>query len=353
MKNKILHIAGCDKFIPPFIEFIKQNFEFNDHQFLLTNGMAEHELKNVANVILSKRSIIGRLKHYAQAIIKMHQAKIVILHGLFDLRLVLILFFMPWLLKKCYWVMWGGDLYVYQLGECNWQWKLREFFRRPVIKSMGFFTTTVPGDYLLAKEWYGTKAKWIHNLMYPSHLYRISDTISCKSDKDRDIFIQIGNSADPSNNHLEIIDKLEQYKNNNIKVFCPLSYGSEVHKEKVISYGKKVLGDKFHPMVDYMSFEEYNAYMACIDIAIFNHDRQQAMGNAIGLLSLGKKVVLKKTVTPFSFFEEIGLIIYSIDDANLLDKLDADISINNIRKMKDYFHAERLKSNWNDVFYGS
>ena len=100
MSKKILHIANSDKFIPPFIEFVKEHFEFSEHEFLLTGGMAQDQLKPHANVQLSKRTILGRRKHYTQAVIKMHQAQKVILHGLFDIKLVYILFFMPWLLKN-------------------------------------------------------------------------------------------------------------------------------------------------------------------------------------------------------------------------------------------------------------
>lgn len=351
MARKIIHISGCDKFIPPFIELIKENFNFEEHEFLLTGGMAEEELIKSKNVHLAKKGKLARLKHCFNALIKMHQADKVILHGLFDIYFVIILFFTPWLLKKCYWVMWGGDLYVYQLGERNWKWKVREFFRRPVIKNMGYFTTTVPGDFVLAQKWYGTKAKWIHNLMYPSHLCRDTGKTSCKKEKNNNIFIQIGNSADPTNNHIEVIDKLEKYKNENIRVYCPLSYGSEAHKQSVIAYGKSILGDKFIPITEFMSFDDYNLYMACIDIAIFNHDRQQAMGNTIGLLSLGKKVVMKPTVTPFNFFTEIvDINIYTIDDASLLEPLSGKESLSNTYKIKDYFNKERLIENWMEVF---
>ncbi len=135
--------------------------------------------------------------------------------------------------------MWGGDLYVYQLGERNWKWRFRELFRRPVIRRMAYFSTTVPGDYELVKKWYSTNSKFIHNLMYQSHLYRDSNQIECKLDKGQNVFIQIGNSADPSNNHFEIIEKISKFKDRNIKVLCPLSYGSVEHREAVISFGKK------------------------------------------------------------------------------------------------------------------
>ena len=57
-------------------------------------------------------------------------------------------------------------------------------------------------------------------------------------------------------------------------------------------------------MTDLMSFDDYNKYLASIDIAIFHHDRQQAMGNVIGLISLGKKVVLKDSISSYEFFTD-------------------------------------------------
>ena len=90
MATKVLHVASCDKFIPPFVEFVKENFDFTQHEFLITNGMASKELKITPNVHLSNRS----MQYYWQAMIKMHQAKKVILHGLFDIKLVCLLFFL-------------------------------------------------------------------------------------------------------------------------------------------------------------------------------------------------------------------------------------------------------------------
>ena len=41
---------------------------------------------------------------------------------------------------------------------------------------------------------------------------------------------------------------------------------------------------KFKPLVDFMPFDEYLNLLAKVDIAIFNHKRQQAMGNTTILL---------------------------------------------------------------------
>ena len=234
--KKILHIADCDKFIPPYIDFVNSHFDSTKHEFMLTGGMSSGELDYCANVNLIGRSKLSKLKYFFSLIIKMHQANQVILHGLFNIKIVQILFFSPWLLKKCYWVIWGGDLYTYQLDKRNWQWKVKEFFRRPVIKNMGSLVTYIRGDVTLAREWYGAQGEYQECLMYTSNLYK---EYKIPKHKNATLNIQVGNSADPSNNHIEALEKLLPFKNDNICIFVPLSYGSKEHTLQVIKQGKE------------------------------------------------------------------------------------------------------------------
>ena len=134
MSIKILHVGTCDKFIPPFIQFIKDNFKFEDHEFMLARGMAEDQLIDSSNITLAGKSRLSRINYYKQVAIEMHRADKIIIHSFLDFRLVQILFFSPWLLKKCYWIIWGIDLYTYKLHRHSENWERREFFRRPVIK---------------------------------------------------------------------------------------------------------------------------------------------------------------------------------------------------------------------------
>ena len=337
MTQKILHLGPCDKFIPPFIEFIKDNFDFNDHLFLLTNSMSENEVVNHSNVKLSGKGKLSKVKHYALLIKEMNQADKIILHSLFDIKIVQILFFSPWLLKKCHWVIWGGDLYSYQLGKRNKSWYKNEFFRRPVIKNMGHLVTYIKGDVELAREWYGAKGEYHECLMYLSNTYKVLDVPSIQSDT---INIQIGNSADPSNNHFEILDKLLPFKDQNIKMYAPLSYGDQIHANKVIAKGKELFGDKFIALADFMPFEQYLQFLGSIDIAIFNHKRQQAMGNTITLLGLGKTVFIRSDTTQWQFFKEKNI---SINDIDYLDSLSVESNQHSIDIIKEYFSEDNYK----------
>ena len=346
-----LHIGYCDKFLPSFIKFINKEFDSNDHFFLLNDEMGSIYLEEEKNVKLYKRNIFQQILFYLATIKNFNISKKIILHGLFDIRIVIILFLMPWVIKKCVWVMWGGDLYVYSSKEKNYRWAIKEFFRKKVFKKIMFFSTTVPGDYELAQRWYFMNANFIHNLMYPSHLVRKPHHLSEKKIlSNHEINIQVGNSADPSNNHEEVFNFLSKVEDINFKVFVPLSYGSEPYKEFIIEKGKEILGNKFIPLTDYMDFDNYNEYLQSIDIAIFNHDRQQAMGNIIGLLSLGKKVVLKENVTSYTFLKGLSVRLFTLKDKDILSSIDLTDKENNIKIMNDYFTKDRLKLNWNKVF---
>lgn len=347
MSKKILHIAGCDKFIPPFIEFVRKSFNFSEHEFLLTSGMAEKELRSLPNVHLAKKSTLGTLKHYWYAVIKINQADKVILHGLFDPKVVAILFFMPWVLKKCYWVMWGGDLYIYQLDERNFKEKIYEFFRGSIIKNMGHLVTYIKGDVDLARKWYRADGQYHECIMYPSNVYKDLDV---PEKMGVTLNIQVGNSADTSNNHIEVLEKLRIYKDDNILIYVPLSYGNRQYAEKVIQKGRLLFGKKFIPLTDFIPFDEYIEFLGSIDIAIFNHKRQQAMGNTITLIGLGKIVYMRSDTTQWQFFKDINIEVKSILGPLSLINLDQDVVIKNTNSIKNFFSLDKLKIELQGIF---
>lgn len=337
MKNTILHIASSEKFIPPFINFIKANFNFENHDFLLTKGMSQQDIIPTNNIkILSKKTRFGKTKHYLKVIFKMHQADKIILHSLADHSIVKILFFMPWLLKRCYWVIWGGDLYSYQFDKRNRRWRVREFYRRPVIKHMGHLVTYIEGDITLAREWYDARGDYHESLMYLSNLYK---TLEVPKKQNRTINIQLGNSASPTNNHIEVLEMLLPYKEQDICIYAPLSYSDQNHAQKVIKLGCELFGDKFVPLTEFMPFERYLEFLGNIDIAIFNNNRQQAMGNIITLLGLGKTVYVRNDTTQWQFFQDKGLQIYNI---NNFSSLDNHYHEDNVNKIKHYFSEATL-----------
>src|SRR5690606_18092486 len=84
----------------------------------------------------------------------------IFIHGFFSGKIVLMLFLQPWLLKKCYWIIWGADLYRYKNRKNTIKSYIYEFVRKFVIKNIGGIITHIKGDYELARKWYGAKGKY-------------------------------------------------------------------------------------------------------------------------------------------------------------------------------------------------
>jgi len=340
-----------EKFIAPFIEFIREDFDFNEHFFIIIGGLEEsvHPIPDYDNIFVLDNRLLQKknLLEYSKSLKPyFEQATKVILHSIFMNNIIDFLFFNIKYAKKSYWVMWGGDLYTYLNRNRSWSKRFYEFRKKIVIRNFAGFITFVEGDYNLAKKWWDVKGKYFECITYPSNFYKELDI---KSKTANTINIQIGNSADPQNRHLEVLEKLSKYKDHNLKIIVPLSYGNKNYAEEVIQKGREIFGNKFEPLTDFIPFEKYLDLLGQIDIAIFNHRRQQAMGNIVTLLGLGKKVYIRNDITTWELFKKLGIEIYNIEALNI-DLIDKNMAIENKRKIKSYFSKENAKKQLENFF---
>lgn len=323
----ILHVIKPDKFIPPFIEFVDEYFGRDNHKFVfISKESYEYGLRPESNVefLHTTDDIFITLKGY------MRKARKIMLHGLWREEINVLLYFNQELLRKCYWLMWGGDFYF---PEKHSQ------IKKEIIKNMGYLVTYIKGDVELARKWYGAQGKHIECLMYTSNLYQ---DYELKPKRSATTTILLGNSADPTNNHSEILQQLAQFKDKNIKVITPLSYGNQKYAQQVITEGKQLLGNKFQALTEFMPFADYLIVLSEVDVAIFNHKRQQAMGNTIALLGLGKKVYMRSDVAQWGFFKKLGVEVN--DGADLINTLfNKTTLLDNKKLIKDYFSEKNLK----------
>ena len=347
MSDKILHLVHNEKFIAPFIDFVKDNNIKGKHTFLYFGGEPEeiYPIPDEENIVIIYNEY-NLLKKIVYLIRYLFITDKIILHGLFNISVVKFLYYQPWLLKKCHWVMWGGDLYYHILAKDDENYENIEKYRKKVIKGMGHLVTYIKGDYELAQKWYGAKGEYHECFMYPSNLYK---EYNIKPKEQNTTNIQVGNSADPTNNHLEVFEKLEKYKDEDIRVIVPLSQGDKEYAQEVIKKGKSIFDAKFEVLTDFIPFDEYLDLLAEVDIAIFNHNRQQAMGNTITLLGLGKKVYMRTSVTPWNTFQNIGIKIFDVKNV-ILDLLDEEIKQQNQKRVKEYFSKENYLIQLNKLF---
>ena len=210
------------------------------------------------------------------------------------------------------------------------------------------YISYIKGEFKLVQEWFKVKGNFYSSFTYPSNLYK---KIEIRKEGKEGLWVQVGNSADPSNNHFEILEKLSKFKDMNIKLFCILSYGgNEEYKNRVIKRGSELFKDKFCPILNFMKFDEYMNFLSSLDIAIFAHDRQQAFGNITSLLSMKKTVYLKEKVTTYQTLKEMGIKVRSFDKLVDLEEFDENTLENNRKIIEENFSEEKLIEQWENIF---
>jgi dTDP-N-acetylfucosamine:lipid II N-acetylfucosaminyltransferase len=322
----ILHIMTLDKFLPPFIDFLNKHFDTTQHKFVFINDKEYKYGLNKNHDV----EFLNTDKELKTVLTHMQNSSKIILHGLWRDRITLLLLKNPPLIKKCYWVMWGGDFYFPQKQNSQ---------KKELIQQLPYLVTGTAGEVAYVRENYGAIGEHIEAFVYTSNLHK---EIKPSIKKDATVRILVGNSANPTNNHKEVLDKLFQYKDEDIEIFMPLSYGDFKYGMQIMKYGYENFGKKFQPIVDFMDEEEYYAFLSTIDIGMFNHNRQQGMGNIITLLGMGKKVYMRSNVTTWAMFKENSIKLFDMSDINV-DLLNEIEQIENILQIKKYFSVQNFK----------
>lgn len=166
--------------------------------------------------------------------------------------------------------------------------------------------------------------------------------------------VLVGNSATPSGNHKEVFDILAKYLPDGIEVYAPLSYGNEAYAKEVSEYGFKVMGSSFHPLTTYLDKDRYAHFLATVDVAVFNFERQQGLGNIYQLLLSGAKVYLPRESDLFDHLSRIGFEVFPITEIESLDYLafmryDEQTRVNNSRLAMPEEIWKRWVSNWTTI----
>lgn len=130
----------------------------------------------------------------------------------------------------------------------------------------------------------------------------------------RPLKILLGNSATAENNHLDACTLLMKKICHDFELFVPLSYGDSDYSELLQHKMHKIIKDRFHPVLQYMERADYINFISSMDIVVMYHNRQQAYGNIVTALMLGKPVFLKKTNAVYATLKGYGITsLYNID----------------------------------------
>lgn len=333
----ILHVMIMEKFMPPFIDFMMEHFDLNQHRFVfITSPKYQYGLQPHHPVeFLHRDEDFITLSSYFDFADK------IILHGLWRDKVNDLLVQNKSWLDKSFWVMWGGDFYYHDRYKIN---------HKKVINNVAGLISYIPGDIEWVREMYMATGESFSCFFYPSNIYSgpVHDSHRDRCGDFQSLNVMLGHSGVVENDHVYWINYLANYPN--VMVFSPLSYPKNSdYVTDVVAIGRTVLGERFNPMLDFLTREKYELFLNGIDLAIMPSWRQHGMGNIISLLGRGTPVLMHAETTSRRFFLDLGVDVFSTEQLDLALK-NTSYQAKNARTIQRYFSVSQLVNDWRLIF---
>ncbi len=336
-KKTNLHLMYDSQYCDKFISFVNENFPKDEHKFIIIHNKNE-KLKSIKIDGISNIEILDLRCEVNELIKSIQLSTNIFIHFMFDYCCEIVTRFCK--NKPIYWKMWGGDLYYYIdskiydaqtkkiLSDINFnindapidKFSLQYIYRRVAMRRINKVLCGFKRDYDIANEKFIISGEHIP-FIYPNPIkYILMDkqkNIETKPNiikEKRKYLIQLGNSGDPSNNHIEVINQLSKINSNEFNVVVPLSYGNQNYINFLVKEGYRLLGDRFIPILNYLDSDEYYNILNQVDVAIMNHNRPQGFGNILPLIYLGKKVYLKSSISTTYELCKKGIKVFNVED---------------------------------------
>ncbi|MFT4106043.1 MAG: TDP-N-acetylfucosamine:lipid II N-acetylfucosaminyltransferase [Lacrimispora sp.] len=347
------------KFVVNVIETIKRTSDINKHLIVVhyTNELNPDDLYNVwefykeiqrenKNLIIINDLYTGNteLLNHQFLDILMKSKKIIFHSGVMSLTLGD--FIKRHIFKfreKTYLVIHGGEL--------SWNTSAKEF--HDCFSDIGNLVLFNEISYNTLSNLYHFKED-VNIIINNCSFYDTGILMKERNEADATVNILVGHSATTALNHIEAFRLLEKFKDEDIKVFCPLSYEvDESYVNAVISEGIKIFGEKFIAMCEYMELKQYGQLLTDIDIGIFPLTRDCGWTTIYSLLKSGKKVYTT-SVNNNNDILKYGIKVFNIDEIknNTFEEFaDCRICMENKRNIREYIETlEKDGFSWNKLY---
>lgn len=359
MKSKIVHIVFDDKFIDGAISL----YEIDD------------SVENTY-IIIGKKQNLKYIKYTniryiekEKALDYINQFNCVVIHSLPSIPLEILNNINNRI--QVIWFAWGYDIYEkpYDLipiklyGPETQRVILYERFRRLIgisscqrrivikrhiqsaLSRIDYFSGVFPYEIDLLKKYHPEFHAKPLDFYYGAKDFFIPENPST-SFKHHKKNIIIGNSGDPSNNHMDVLKAIKSIRiDEKSKIIIPLSYcGTTRYLHKVENTAESLFPGQIVSLRNYLPLEEYLELISNCKTAVFAHERQQASDNVFIQLLYGARVYMSETSAAFYYLKSIGLKVYSLQsDMSLFDieMSDEDV-LNNRRVLSDLYSSTKL-----------
>jgi dTDP-N-acetylfucosamine:lipid II N-acetylfucosaminyltransferase len=329
------------KFTLPLMTHLINNLNLGNHRFIIIPSSNVKVNLSGDNIIELKSPLSKHIFSNLYKVIKeIFFADKIISHGA---QFPFFYFLVPHKIKRVLWVIYGGyDIPVFPRDKKLS--KLLDIFFKKLIKT---HVSHIEEDSDLINKTLKKYAKFIYSPGYLSNIVSVTkpqeDFIYIKGLRNQNILV--GNSTDPSNNHIEAYKQILNNELDPNSVSSVLSYGNyPEYMNEVVDFGTKSFGEKFKPITHYMNYSEYLSFLESIDFVIFNHSRQEAMGVTIQLLSLGKPIFFNPNSPAYKSFVRRGYRVFNLNEIDLVARMKVlDLTINR-ELLQKHYSLETLNS---------
>ncbi len=376
-----LHVMPYSLYTIDFVKFIRKNFENQKHQFIIFKYKNQKRLDKA--FVKSDNIVILGFKDFWKDVFSSNK----IIKNYFKRNNLIFIHYLNWFgcyligkyckNKKVFWVVWGGDLYSsfnIKLYDKHTLHSLKNSFfvikeylinlinfllKITIINRVSYTLTLLDYERKLLKK--QLKVDFFNlEFHYPVSTLNFIKQIKISKPKElvsrKKINILVGNSGSPTNNHIDILYLFNNYSN--IKLICPCSYGNKSYIKRVIGLGNKLFKNNFLALTSYFNKKQYIDFLDNnIDVAVFNHMRQEGFGTIKILLALGKKVYLRKENPLFQFLvsnnlrvEDISKLYDKDNFESILEEYSLPVKYRNNKLIKKLFSDEHCLKVMRNIF---
>lgn len=343
-------IFSAEHHVLPYINFIKEQLsqdEFSTNVLVYSKVPSKEMRKLVSpNLVLTqeRKNVVNHIKNA-------NKNNKVIIHGIYDnvIFFKLLLTFKP--LKFIYWVMWGGDVYFKApTGLKGWLIKLS---RKLVIPRIGFkLGFSCDYQWLFKKLDVKDKGEF-RDVCFPAWFYTNINKNKGKLIRDKQstnkLCALVGNSADPTNNFIALIDILKTTSLFGKYTFLLNYGGTPEYIEEVQSYAKQqLLHCDLSFLTSKLDYANYIEVVANHDAIIYNHDRQQGVGSLNVAFEHGLAVFIPKKNPLQENYNDWGVKVFTTQSLPKLSEVDIKNTLHkgvNRIKIQKHYHPNNVASN--------
>lgn len=204
------------------------------------------------------------------------------------------------------------------------------------VERVDFFSGCIPFEYVLSR-----KCSFFHARQVDFR-YQAAKEFERNEDFSKGNSILIGNSANPTGNHLDILPYFDGVDVGDRKIVVPLSYaGPKYYIKKVKEAYSRRFGANCVFLDGFMPAAEYNRFRDSCNIAIFFHERQQSLGNINFILKRGGKVFLSETSVAYNYYKTQDCSIFSLQKDFCQTSLDTPLNRQEQIRNLDFIASSR------------